>query len=351
MKIGTITFHWATNYGAVLQAYALQKYLIQNNCETEIIDYVPIRIKLIQRITWIKELKISEFIKENKINRFRRSCMQLSKVTYFTNNSLKKKCDGYDTYICGSDQVWNESFTLGAEGKPTLSYYLDFVKDGKKRISYATSFGTDKLSEKVINLVKPELEKYNNISVRENSGKDIIENLGLHASTVVDPTLLIEKETYEELIYNQTIKEKYQLFSYILHSNQTIAGEVNDYLFNKYFDINIDKRYNQEPISIFEWIYNLKNSKFVLTNSFHGVVFSLIFHTPFIVILVEGLRMNDRITTLLNSVGLGNRIIDSFNKIKIDELMENSINWENVDCKVQQMRRESIAFIERALKI
>ena len=167
MKIGTITFHWATNYGAVLQAYALQQHLKLNNYETEIINYIPLRVKLIQNIKRIKNQEIHEFIKEIKLKRFIKQSLTLSRKTYYTNSCLKKKCHKYDVYICGSDQVWNESFALFAEGRPTLSYYLNFVKNDKQRISYATSFGTDKLSSKVANLVKPELEKFKSISVRE----------------------------------------------------------------------------------------------------------------------------------------------------------------------------------------
>lgn len=351
MKIGTITFHWATNYGAVLQAYALQQYLKQNQYETEIINYIPLREKLIQAIIRIKYLKVSEFVKEKKISIFTKQWLELSPNTYYTNSSLIKRCHDYDIYICGSDQIWNESFTLMAEGKPTLSYYLDFVKYGKKRVSYATSFGTDKLSTKVINLVKPELEKFNSISVRENSGKAIIKNMGFQATIVVDPTLLLEKKAYEDIIENRKIKRRYQLFSYILHNNQTTASKINDYVFHKYFNKDVNNKYNQEPIGVYEWLYNVKNSQLVLTNSFHGAIFSIIFHTPFMVIPVEGSKMNDRITTLLNSVGLQNRIIDSFDDNKIDRLMKEVIDWEKVGNKVQQMRRSSVEFLEKALKI
>ncbi len=351
MRIGTITFHWATNYGALLQAYALQKYLKKNNYDAEIINYIPLRVKLIKIIMNIRNLKISYFIKEKKLRSFRRECMELSNITYYNNNSLIKKCSNYDIYICGSDQIWNESFTLGAEGSATLSYYLNFVKDNKKRVSYAASFGTDKLSQKVLNLVKPELGKFNNISVRENSGKIIVEDMGFDAKVVVDPTLLLPRESYEELIKNRKIKKKYELFSYILHGNQTIANTINDFIFEKYFNKNKDKKYNEEPISMFEWLYNVKNSKFVLTNSFHGVVFSIIFHKSFMVIPVNGSKMNDRITTLLNSLGLANRSIDSLDKDKIDKLMKESIDWVEIDSRVECLKKNSMEFISKSLEI
>lgn len=349
MKIGTITFHWGTNYGAVLQAYALQQHLKNKHYQTEIINYVPLRVKFIQTIVFIKNFNLSALKKDHEINKFRWSHLDLSERTYYTNASLIRKCHDYDIYICGSDQVWNESFTLSAEGKPTLSYYLNFVREGKTRISYATSFGTEELSTKVVNLIKPELKKFSNISVRENSGKKIVQDMGLEATLVIDPTLLLERESYERLIENKTIKDDFQLFSYILHDDQTTAHSITDYIFEKYFDKRSDKKYDQEPIGIIEWLFSIKNARFVVTNSFHGLIFSLIFHTPFIIVPVENSGMNDRIVTLLDSVSLSNRIVAEFYEDKIDTLFAENINWNEVDEKIQAMRTDSINFLENAL--
>lgn len=350
MKVGTITFHWATNYGAVLQAYALQQYLKQNGYDTEIINYIPFRVRLIQTILSLKNLKLAELVKEKKINKFRKEALDISIKTYFTNRSLNKKCHEYDVYICGSDQIWNESFIHYSENKPNLSYYLNFVKSEKTRISYAASFGTNKLNSKIIDLVKPELEKFKSIGVRENTGKVIIENMGLNATLVVDPTLLLERESYERLIEDRKVKEQYHLFSYILHENQIEAEKIGKHIYSKYFNINVDKKYNHEPIGIIEWLYNVKNARFVLTNSFHGTIFAILFQKPFIVIPVEGSNMNNRITTLLTSVGLENRIIDGFNENKIDRLMKEPIDWERVESRVKLLRTGSVEFLEKALE-
>jgi polysaccharide pyruvyl transferase WcaK-like protein len=351
MKIGTITFHWATNYGAVLQAYALQHYLKRNRLETEIINYIPFRVKLIQVLSRIKHLEMSEFIRENKINSFRKQFLNISAKTYYTNNSLIKRCHDYDVYICGSDQIWNESFTLKAEGKPTLSYYLNFVKNEKRRISYAASFGANKLSTKVINLVKPELKKFHSISVREKTGEKIIQNMGFKATLVADPTLLLDKEAYECLIEKKVLKEEYQLFSYILHKNQATANAINEYIFDKFFNKNLDRKYNKEPIGIFEWLYNVRNSRLVVTNSFHGTIFAILFHTPFIVVPVENSGMNNRITTLLNVIGLSERIINTLDETEIDRLLAEDIDWRKVDDKVEDLRAQSIQFLEKSLGI
>lgn len=349
MKIGIITFHWATNYGAVLQAFALQQYLESCEYEVEIINYVPFKVKALLILLAIRKHKPAELLREYKLNKFRKKYLPLSKGMYHSSASLKRNCHKYDAYICGSDQVWNEWFVLSSETNPNLSYYLDFVKVDKARISYATSFGTDKLSDKVVNLIKPEMQKFKKISVRESTGKVIVENMGLQAALAADPTLLLKRESYERLMENKRIKERYQLFSYILHENQATAKAVNDYIYKKYFHTGIDKKYNSEPISILEWLYNIKNAKFVVTNSFHGAIFSTIFHTPFVVLPVENSGMNDRIATLLQAVGLTGRVIETFDEATIDMVINQPINWDQVDERVCCLRDVAHDFLKNAL--
>ena len=349
MKIGTITFHWATNYGAVLQAYALQQHLKLNHYETEIINYIPIRVKTRQTITCIKNFKVAEFIKENRFRKFRKECLILSKKTYYSNRSLNNKSPHYDACICGSDQVWNEWFTLFAEGKPTLSYYLNFVKSGTLRISYATSFGTSILSQEAMDIMKPELEKFTKISVREKEGITILENMGIKSTIVIDPTLLLDSKVYIDLFASKNINKRYPLFSYILHENQSVAEQAKEYIFNKYFDARLEKKFNNQPLGIFEWLYNIKNARLVLTNSFHGAIFSILFHKPFIVIPVQASNMNDRITTLLSFTGLENRMLSDYNENEIDRIMQETIEWVQVDGKVKQLQKDSVDFLETAL--
>jgi len=295
-------------------------------------------------------LSVNELIKEYKINKFRKKNLKISKRKYSTSSNLFKNCHCYDAYICGSDQIWNESFTLKAELKPTLSYFLDFVKSNKLRISYASSFGIDKLSDKVIELVKPELEKFKTISVRENTGITIIQNMGLKATLVVDPTLLISKYDYDVLIGNNIDKSNYQLFSYILHKNQITANKIDRYLYDHYFNKDIEKKYNGEPLSISEWLANIRNSRFVLTNSYHGVIFSIIYHKPFLVLPVEGATMNDRVVTLLTSLNLLDRIVNCYEKDVIDAVFLSTINWHEIEVKISTLRSNSIEFIINSLR-
>lgn len=350
MRVGTITFHWVTNYGAVLQAYALQKFLLKNGYETEVINYVPYAVKYRQILSNIKRCNIDNLIKEYKINKFRKKNMFFSSTKYYKNSELKKVNQLYDLFICGSDQVWNEWFLLNSEPSINLSYYLNFVSEEKKRISYATSFGTDKLQEKVIKIVEPELRKFSTIYVRENTGKKIINDMGLKSNVVVDPTLLLERECYEQLLNEKSNYKKFDLFSYVLHQHQDKATKITNYIYNKFFDAEHHIKFDGDPISINEWLYNVKNSKLVVTNSFHGAIFSIIFHTRFIVILVENSKMNDRIITLLSSLGLEDRLVENFDTAYIDNLLHKSIEWSEVDLKLQEIRENSTNMIIQALK-
>lgn len=348
MRIGTITFHWATNYGAVLQAYALQKFIKKKGYEIEIINYIPFRVKILQIITAIMKIDLDWFLKEVKINKFRKSHLKTSKRTYFSSRSLHKHCNNYDIYICGSDQVWNESFIWHAESKPVLSYYLDFVNNEKVRVSYATSFGTDTLSNEVASLVKPELAKFSSIGVREKTGKSIVENLGFNAFLVIDPTLLLNIEDYNNLANEKKINIDNQLFTYILHKNQKTAQKIEDYLYSFHFR----KQKNSKKFTgVLEWIAGAKRSQFILTNSFHGTILAIIFQKPFIVVPVEDSKMNDRIQTLLSMVGLEDRIIDAFDENKINNLLKESIDWVYVGNRLHSMREKSIEFLENALEI
>lgn len=348
-KIATITFHWATNYGAVLQAYALQQYLIQCNYQTEIINYLPSRVRISQKLMSVLNRDFSFFKKEKRINEFRKNEMLLTSKKFGTNKALHKCADKYSAVICGSDQIWNETFTLFAEGKPTLSYYLNFVGENTKKIAYAVSFGTSKLREQVKEIVGPQASTFDSVSVRENSGKEILSELGVSSTVVVDPTLLLRKESYEALLEKRKAPETSKVFSYIIQKNQTNAEKISDYISAK-FGKKQNKNVYGIDCGIYDWLYNIKNSEFVVTNSFHGVVFSIIFHTPFIAVAVENSRMNDRIYTLLSALGLESRIVDKFDEALVDGIINTEIDWENTENKLDALRKSSAEFLMEALK-
>lgn len=347
-KISTITFHWATNYGAVLQAYALQRFLIKSGFETEIINYLPMRIRIIQFLSAVKCGNLKEFRKEYSISQFRKKELILSNKKYFNNKALYKCKNDYSAVICGSDQIWNPGFTLKAENKPTLSYFLNFLDCNTKRIAYAVSFGTEKIPDEIKSIIKPEIERFSAISVRENSGKDILSDIYSNTKVVLDPTLLLTAEDYDKLLDGKTYN-KQKVFSYVLHNKQENAEKISEQV-KKIYHAKYSTDFTRPYFGIYEWLFNIKNSEIVVTNSFHGVVFSLIFHKQFIAIPVKNSGMNDRIFTLLDKLNLGNHIIDDNDAEKIKAIINDKIDYSKVDVILDGYRSESRKFLIDALR-
>lgn len=340
MKIGIITFHWGANYGAVIQAYALQKYISSLGHDVEIIDYRPLKTQFVQLVQNCLSRDFNKIKKGKMIKTFIKENLILSKKTYRTSRDLLKCKDEYNVVFCGSDQVWNESFLFYSESKPNPSYYLSFAGEKTKRCSYAISFGTEKLQEKTKQVVLNEIKKFSAISVREKTGKDILDDLGFTSQLVSDPTLLLGSDDYAKLIDDKNYKTN-KAFFYILHNNQGKAQKICNY---------IDNTIDLCPcISEYEWLHKIKNSEIVVTNSFHGIVFSIIFNTPFVAITVDGSGMNDRIYTLLEKAGLSDRIISEYNTEKIDEIISTPINWQNVSNNLRDFIGDSKKYIQKCL--
>lgn len=339
-RIGTLTFHWATNYGAVLQAYALQTFLVKNGFDTEIIDYRPGRVLLIQRINMIRYRNKAMFFREKYLKDFRRKEIKLSARKYWNQKALVKAFGNYNTLIVGSDQIWNPSFTLGAEGKTTLSYFFRGAEEKCKRIGYAVSFGTAKVNDDYINDTKEEINKFDSISVRENSGIEILKFYNRKAKLVCDPTLLLKKEDYEGLIsgFQYSIQKT---FSYILHDDKeaTKIAKIVKKIYRSREEITTFQK------GMYEWLYNICYSEIVITNSFHGVMMSLIFNTEFIAVLIEGSGMNDRLITILKYLDLENRIVKKKDDINIAQICAEKIDWDTVNKRIDSFRVVSSKYL------
>lgn len=339
-KIGTITFHWASNYGAVLQAYALQQFLMKSGYQTEIIDYLPRRIILKQTIKMLLKHDIATFMKESNLKVFRKKELKFSSAKYWNQKELIKAFKNYQIIITGSDQIWNKGFTLGAEGKPTLSFFLKGAGDNIKRIAYAVSFGTESIDDKYKKITQNEIKKFHAISVREKTGLDILKNYQIEGELVCDPTLLLKKEDYEKLIKGHQYDIE-KVFPYILHNDFNtfqIARTVNK-IYEQKKDIFLYKG------GMYEWLYRIHTADIVVTNSFHGVMMSLIFNTPFLAVLIEGSGMNDRLLTILRQLDLESRIVTSTNEHDIEKICMNKIDWGKVNKNIDAIRKASIKYL------
>ncbi len=349
MKVYTMTFHWATNYGAVLQSYALQHYLESQGYEVEIINYVPKRLK---KTFWRcllsnpkkHKANFQEWKKEKAIKNFREKYLHLTRI-YSTHNELLADEWESTTYICGSDQIWNSYFTLQGEGGVTLAYYLDFVPANARKISYAASFGMMSFDPTTAAVVTKAIKDFDKISVREGSAVKMLQEIGFFATLVCDPVFLISSGDWGNMRASSG-KEVNGVFKYMLHQPCEESERISKYIISAFGDMY----FAVESFSVEEWLNAIFEAEMVVTNSFHAVAFSLIFHRPFIAIVQEGNGMNDRLTTLLRSVGLEDRIVDKFNKEKLSSLIKESIDWGNVEEKIQEIKTHGIEFLKSALE-
>lgn len=369
-KIGTITFHESINYGALLQTYALQNYLNNQGYDSEVIDYrnsergiknLSVSRKAVHHIwhRFIKNILIGETRQRKTLN-FIKVNIPLSKTKYFNSAMLHEAPPKYDIYITGSDQVWNPVNTSGDS-----SYFLTFAPKDKLKMSYAPSFGVTVLEDKYKLKYKEWLEGIDLVSIRENEGKAIIKDIsGKDAVVTVDPTLLLEKKDWENISVPYKNKKPYVLCYYMPGDKiveRAISKLAKKIAKNNNWDvISVGQKEYMKLIpgnkKIFdagpdEYIGLFQNASFVLTNSFHGTVFSIIFNKPFYVpinyCLTEEKVLSSRITTLLRMLNIENRIISANEEFRIKDIKE--IDYYEVNTFLRYAREKSQTFLKNAI--
>ena len=365
-----ITIHFGTKHGSVLQAYALSNYLESIGCHAKIIDYVPERYKiwnaLVLRkgkryplpvllayypIAVMKSMRIrrlfDQFVKHN-LNLTRR---------YSTKENLKQVPPKADIYITGSDQVWNNDYN----GNNDYSYFLDFVSGNAKRIAYAASFGKEEIAEaEYMDNIKPLLQRFDAISVRENDARNILGKMEINATHVVDPVFLFTKQQWTAFGTEIAKEERYTLiyvmdglYGELLDYAQKIKEETGNKIyvvsFTKIADKRIDKCfYHANPK---DFVGLISKADAVVTNSFHGTAFSVLYQKNFITIGKE--KYNSRMLSLLEKLSLRKHFIPTGKNCGIEEI-KCAIEREEigeVENKLQRWIAESKEFIQTALEI
>jgi hypothetical protein len=353
IKIGIITFHWGTNYGGVLQSYALQTFLEKKGFDVEIINYAKISFRdSFWRCFRVRKLNgvfsnIKNYIKEKNIDKFRKDNLNLTD-RYHSLDELQMNTLNFDCIITGSDQVWNP-YGISSHG---LVYFLPFGRACAKKIAYAPSLGCVDYPKDIMLKIKPLLEDFNAISVRENSGKSILKNNGFNNVVLMpDPTLLIDKSDYLKFIKPKTQESKKYCFFYTLQPNQSLIGSINKLISKKMDIVNTLDTYTGFK-GIESWLSFINNSDFVVTNSFHGVIFSLLLNKNFIVTPIEGSLngMNDRIYTLLDQFDLRERLIEKYDEGAILKYMNQPIDFENFHKIQNTLRNKALMFFNDNLK-
>lgn len=354
MRISILTFHFVENYGAQLQAYALQTYLQSMGNEVEIFDFRPSKLIDDYKIIHFKSLKkmIADLLRlrtrkkqTEKFKDFMNENLNLSLERYDDTLNIKNFINTKDVFICGSDQIWNLPLT-----GYSYQYFLNFINGNKcNKISYAASFG-DSIQDKDKELINSYLKEFHALSVRENSSVDIINNLTNKSSAcVLDPVFLLSANQWRNLsFYDTTLVSKSYILIYDLigRGDKTLIKKAKieaKRLNKKIISIHplTTKRYgidyNLYDVGPKEFLWLIDNAEMIFTNSFHATSFSLIFQKKFVVNHRKGKLSRTKALLKLLSMECKNdismipgediQIINKENQIFLDYERQKSVNF------------------------
>ncbi|QXP66968.1 polysaccharide pyruvyl transferase family protein [Polaribacter sp. AHE13PA] len=366
-KIGLLTFQSSNNYGALLQCYALSTTLEELGFNVQIFNLKKEHIKDIEDLPFLPRNKrvlkknVNNAIFESAFSDFRKKYLNNKFTTEIeTKDMLKDFSESFDAVVVGSDQVWRGAYTK----KLQSSFFFDFISDKTRKISYAASFGLDyfegyKNNEAEINTL---INKFDAISVREAEGVKICkETFNVEAIHVLDPVFLLSKERYQKIIDPEFKKNTNKYVAYYFLNPDSYRKSILTSIKEKFSideDINIytnDKFSFRSPSfnlskykfkSFSTWLGELKNADFVVTDSFHGLAFSIIFNKQFVCI-ANSKRGASRMKSLLNLFKLNHRLINEGEQINFDTLTP--IDYIEVNKTINNQKQKSIDFLQKSI--
>ncbi|MFN3587892.1 MAG: polysaccharide pyruvyl transferase family protein [Spirosomataceae bacterium] len=377
-KVGIITILGVNNYGADLQAFALYKKLDDLGFDSEIINYPFYKNSRYisekkakskfssSRITLVKDFilgvldKLSKIlnpsvakVRSERFEEFKSKNMKFSKE-YRSFSSLYSSTHEYNVAIVGSDQVWNPNNPINLE-----PYFLTFIPKGVKKISYASSFGVSEIDIENYPSYYKMLNNLDEISTREESGVKLIKAIADRtAEHVLDPTLLLEREEWLNFSKEIDLDEPYILLFVFKNSKfitslalelQRITGYKVVRICKNEMRVESDKKIiNLRELGPSEFLGVYQKATFVLTSSFHGTVFAMIFEKPFYTVSLSSKNNNTRQESLLKLVGLEDRILYEGDSSVSPEF--SSIDYTNVNTILSVQREKSISFLKRVVK-
>lgn len=369
MKISIVTFHYAHNYGAVLQAYALRTYLRRQGHDVTIENYVnendqgkyvrklpyPYGLTDLLRMDGLRH-KLQKNLdaryarkpwnrKYARFDSFVRETLLEGKTEPMTLERLSQ--NGSDAYIAGSDQIWNCYIT----GGPDPVYFLDFPTSAKK-IFYGASNGTAQISEDIRGYVQSALHDATAISTRESGlARNMADFLEKPVVTVADPTLLLDREDYDKLLPARKTTPDAYVFAYYLSESQAmdaVAGQVARALglplveLHYYASRDRKNKHQRADLGPREFLEHIRNAAFVVTNSFHGTVFSTIYQKKFYSVYDS----DERKDGYLSNLGLLSRKARGVQDVDLNR----SIDYTEPCKKLRAMREQSETFLKEALE-
>lgn len=358
-----LTHPYLGNFGGGLQAYALQQTVTKLGFESNIIEYIPSHIqKAYFRSLFRNIYELSKACAKLVLNKdvHNTPCIRFATVKHFKkhflklNNTSNVKPD--DSFIVGSDQVWRAVYARMLGGVP--KYFLDFAtpKQRQRSFAYAASFGTDEWegsseeTEECIQLIRD----FKSVSVRETSGIQLCKDIfSRDATRMPDPTMLLQASEYSNLINSSRTRLPKQPYiaKYILDETPDIryiiektAKSQKLFVQNLLPNGKAKKIADRFPISIPQWLRYIRDAEYVVTDSFHGCVFCIIFNKPFVCIGNES-RGNSRFATLMNTFDLQKRLISAPTTKKLEHLISTNIDWENVNATLKSEQKKGINYI------
>jgi len=361
MKIGILTFHDVENYGSQLQAYALKETIKSMGHDAQIVNYKqPYIVSRNKGCIYFDTANVKSFIgsliynigdarnrwiKTRKFKQFRTDYLDLTEE-YTSSPQIK----GKDAYIVGSDVVWSSLNT-----RFDTTYFLDFCTHGERKISYAASIGKEKITEEEAAFLRDNINNIDHISVREKSAVDILKSFtDKDITQVLDPTLLADAGIWDKLIIPQNHMEPYLLL-YRVTSKKNVF-QVADYVAQKlqlkvlYINNTIKRvpyRFKKvKRVGPLEFLTLFKNASFIVTNSFHGTAFSLIFRKNFIT--VPTIKSVTRMQDLLTLLKLDDRLIE--NPAEIRETYPYEIDYTVPAEILARERARSLTFLKNAIE-
>ncbi|MGY3146017.1 hypothetical protein ACVWYQ_003016 [Bradyrhizobium sp. USDA 3397] len=370
LRIGILTFHFSDNYGALMQAYGLREWLLRSGFAAEFINYHPTHVeqggafilgadlrtfKANAKIAFLKLSALRRLLFGNRrqdllFEEFRRNMLGVKgaplrtkvDVEFFL-NSMEGR---FDLIICGSDQIWSPSAQRGLD--PTYFAYFPSLVKSTRRISYAASFGRNLAGDAAEPQFLEYLSALDAISVREKSGEDfVVKILGRKPNRAPDPTILLAD--FSALYENVPVSRESYVFCYALRTGTKIRSVAtlvsNEHGCGIKSPYNPHRRWREIGTTIYsspvEWLAAMRDAKFVVTNSFHGVVFSVLLRKPFVVVALPGSKSpaNDRAMNLLQELGLGSRLVSGDDPAAVKKLINEPIDWEGCAGKLLELKR------------
>lgn len=370
-KIGILTFHASHNCGSMMQAYAMQRLLNNLGFENEIIDfqnegqkdmYAVIHKKITTKkiikniILWPHYITLKKHW--NDYEYFMKKNLKLSKEKYTKTKEIYKTVNEYDTVICGADQIWNITIKDADD-----AYFLPFKNNKLKKISYAPSFGAKEINkystcpEKYAKYLKD----FDFLSIREKNGQKWIEEMiGKRIPVVLDPTLMIDQAEYEKIRESSGISGDYIFYYAPTYSRKldcfvkkiskkynlpVIVWNSKEYYLKSEFLNGFKMSKHQHPGIYYDLICN---AKLVITTSFHGTIFSTIARKRFWILKNGDMyTTDDRVITLINQLGIADRLIEpSFNE-NFDYLK--MVDYHKYESKLTLLRNESFNYLKKSL--